>query len=79
MPKRRSFPEPLSEPVDAAGSRCRRFWVPRGNAPDLSDDGYLADPESPHSIYAPVSAVPFEALADFPVLGLLGEPVISLF
>jgi hypothetical protein len=74
MPKRRSFHEHPSDPVDAAAFRCKRFWVPRGTAPDLSDDGYLVDPESPHSIDRGASAVPFEALAGFPVLGLLGEP-----
>jgi hypothetical protein len=47
MPKRRSFSERLSDPVDAAAFHCRRFWVPRGSAPDLSDDRYQFDPESP--------------------------------
>jgi hypothetical protein len=48
--------------------------VPRGTAPDLSDDEYLVDPESLGSVYGEVPAVPFEALGHFPVLGLLGEP-----
>ena len=36
----------LNETFDAA-LRSRRFWVPRGTDPDLSDDGFLVDPESP--------------------------------
>src|SRR5260221_5684232 len=41
-------------------------------AADLSDGGFLQDPESPH--YRLASAAPLETLANIPVLGLLGEP-----
>jgi predicted NACHT family NTPase len=51
---------------------CERFWVPRGADPDLSDDGFLLDPKEPHR--RPSPALPFEAFAATPVLGLLGEP-----
>jgi len=68
-----SVPNP-GDDVASAVSRCRRFWLARGTSPDLSDDGYLADPESPRAAFAPRSAVPFETLLDYPVLGLLGEP-----
>jgi hypothetical protein len=60
--------------VDGAVSRCRRFWLPRGTAPDLSDKGFLADPEFLRTLSLPALAIPLEALMDFPVLGLLGEP-----
>ncbi len=70
---RSGHPSPtIAEPFDAVAFRSPRFWVPRGAAPDLSDAGYLVDPQPAR--LTPESAVPFEALADFPVLGLLGEP-----
>src|SRR5580658_7791001 len=64
----------LSRTIDDVARRARRFWLPRGTDPDLSDNGFLVDPESPRLMYAPASAVQLEALATFPVLGLLGEP-----
>ena len=73
MPTGSYFHERLSDPVDAVCSR--RFWVPRGTAPDLSEDGYLVDPEGPHSIIRRMSAVPFEALAEVSVLGLLANGI----
>jgi hypothetical protein len=66
-----------SDPVEAAALRGRRFWVPRGTASDLSDNGFLFDPDSPRAAFAGTSAVPIEALANFPVLGLLGESGIG--
>jgi hypothetical protein len=50
---------------------CPRFWLPRGSAPDLSEDGFLRDGRS---FVAAAAHVPFEALAEIPVLALLGEP-----
>src|SRR5271156_1273631 len=67
----------LGDTVADAVSRCRRFWLPRGTAPDLSDDGFLVDPESPRTALDSNSAVPFGALVNIPVLGLLGEPGIG--
>jgi len=55
----------------------KRFWLPRGTNPDLSDDGFLVNPQSKYSRYAPATAVPFESIARYPVLGLLGEPGIG--
>jgi hypothetical protein len=55
--------------------QCRRFWVPRGNDPDLSDDGYLVDPDADRP--GESSAVPFDFIATHPVLVLLGEPGIG--
>jgi len=63
--------------VEAAALRCRRFWLPRGTNPDLSDDGFLFDPEKPRSRFASVLTVALEDLNDVPVLGLLGEPGIG--
>jgi hypothetical protein len=62
---------------DDAALACRRFWLSRGTAPDLSDNGFLLDPDSPRAVYARTWAVPFEVLANIPVLGLLGEPGIG--
>jgi hypothetical protein len=63
----------LDDAADAAALRCRRFWMPRGVSPDLSDGGFLADPESPRTVFAS-PAVAFDAISDVPVLALLGEP-----
>jgi Hypothetical protein (DUF2513) len=57
--------------LDAADHLSRRFWLPRGNDPDDSDDGFLVDPESR---FVRSSAVPLEAIVSHPVLILLGEP-----
>jgi hypothetical protein len=61
-----------ADPVDAADFPTR-FWLPRGREPDL-DWGFPADPESPSSRFVVPSALPVDALVEFPVLGLLGEP-----
>ena len=55
----------------------RRFWVPRGEDPDLSDEGFLVDPESELAQDRTSTAVPFESIGMFPILGLLGEPGIG--
>ena len=52
----------------------KRFWCPREGKLNLSDDGYLWDPDSEFgSIYDP-DVVPFESISKFPCLALLGEP-----
>jgi hypothetical protein len=58
---------------DDVARRSRRFWVPRGSDPDLSDDGFLVDPESRLAQIRGSSELPFEAIAVKPVLILLGE------
>ena len=51
----------------------KRFWYPRTSKIDLSDDGYLYDPESKYGyIYSP-DVVPFEYIMSIPCLVLLGE------
>jgi hypothetical protein len=56
----------------------KRFWCPREGKPNLSDDGYLVDPDDAEigSIYNP-DVVPFELISKFPCLALLGEPGIG--
>lgn len=55
----------------------KRFWCPRIGSINLSDGGYLYDPESEFGhIYNP-DVVPFESLARVPCLALLGEPGIG--
>jgi len=55
----------------------KRFWCPRTGSINLSDGGYLYDPESEFGrIYNP-DVVPFESLASVPCLALLGEPGIG--
>jgi len=63
----------------------RRFWVPRGGDPDLSDDGFLVDPDWDvgeggldlrdicNSQGLAGVALPFESIDKYPVLVLLGE------
>ena len=55
----------------------KRFWCTRTGRLNLSDSGYLFDPESEFgNIYNP-DVFPFETIAKFPCLGLLGEPGIG--
>jgi len=54
-----------------------RFWCPRTGTMNLSDRGYLSDPESEFGhIYNP-DLVTFDSIAATPCLGLLGEPGIG--
>lgn len=55
----------------------KRFWCPRTGRINLSDGGYLLDPDSEWGhIYNP-DVVPFESVAEIPCLALLGEPGIG--
>jgi hypothetical protein len=60
--------------VDDVALSCRRFWLPRGTYPDLSDGGFLHDPELPYVRQGGPLAAPLESLTEVRVLGLLGEP-----
>lgn len=63
----------MSEPV----YQWKRFWYPQGDPADLSDGGYLRDPDiSRRFSYAPQPASS-EALFEAPCLVLLGEPGIG--
>jgi len=55
----------------------KRFWCPRDGKINLSDGGYLYDPESKFGdIYNP-DVVPFDSITGSPCLALLGEPGIG--
>ena len=51
-----------------------RFWIPVGGALDLSDSGFLSDPNDSHSPHRPVT---LEVLESRRSLALLGEPGIG--
>jgi hypothetical protein len=55
----------------------KRFWCPRDGILDLSDGGYLADPDSEERELVQSDSIPFECIEDVPCLGLLGEPGIG--
>jgi len=55
----------------------KRFWYPRGENINLSDGGYLTDPDGPYSNQFSPDLRPFKALAELPCLVLLGEPGIG--
>jgi len=52
---------------------AKRFWVPRGINPAISDEGFLVDPESDPA-HAARAAVPFSAIEPRTMLALLGGP-----
>ena len=55
----------------------KRFWCTRTGKVNLSDSGYLFDPESEFgNIYNP-DVFSFENITKFHCLGLLGEPGIG--
>ncbi|MHB1042630.1 MAG: NACHT domain-containing protein [Eubacteriales bacterium] len=55
----------------------KRFWCPRSGTINLSDRGYLFDPDSEYGRFYNSNVVPFEAIAGIPCLVLLGEPGIG--
>ena len=55
----------------------KRFWHPRTGNIDLSDRGYLYDPDSEYGHIHNPDAVPFESIETVPCLVLLGEPGIG--
>ncbi|BCV22765.1 NACHT domain-containing protein [Moorella sp. Hama-1] len=55
----------------------KRFWCPRAGNINLSDGGYLYDPDSEFGSYYNPDVVSFESIAEFPCLVLLGEPGIG--
>ena len=55
----------------------KRFWCPRTGNLNLSDRGYLYDPDSEWGYAYNPDVVPFESIADAPCLVLLGEPGIG--
>jgi len=55
----------------------KRFWCPRTGRIYLSDDGYLTDPDSEWGRTINPDVAPFESIAKFQCLVLLGEPGIG--
>src|SRR5713226_8074084 len=55
----------------------KRFWCPRGATINLSDGGYLYDPDSQWGRSYNPKVKPFEAMYETPCLVLLGEPGIG--
>ncbi len=55
----------------------KRFWCPRTGNIDLSDRGYLYDPDSEYGHIHNPDVVPFESIETVPCLVLLGEPGIG--
>jgi len=56
---------------------CKRFWCLRGETIDLSDGGFLSDPDSKWGKYYNPNLVTFEHFAEVPCVALLGEPGIG--
>ena len=55
----------------------KRFWCPREGNIDLSDGGFLVDPESEYAKYSRSDVVAFKTIASKSCLALLGEPGIG--
>lgn len=55
----------------------KRFWCPRTGNINLSDGGYLYNPDSEFGHIYNSEVVPFDAISDVPCLVLLGEPGIG--
>src|SRR3954471_12681517 len=55
----------------------QRFWVPRDGSIDLSDGGFLRDPESDTARYTSQTLYSLAQLQHFRALALLGEPGIG--
>ena len=63
----------LMQPIYA----WQRFWVPRDGSIDLSDGGFLSDPQSESARYSAYKLDTLSELQPFRALGLLGEPGIG--
>lgn len=55
----------------------KRYWCPREGAFNLSDGGYLVDPEGEYSRFLAQDVRPYEDISTTPCLVLLGEPGIG--
>jgi hypothetical protein len=55
----------------------RRFWIPRGKALNLSEDGYLIDPDSKYGLFYNPELKTLDELSSVPCLILLGDPGIG--
>ena len=55
----------------------KRFWCPRGKTINISDGGFLFDPETKYGNILNPNLVTLDQLAEKPCLALLGEPGIG--
>jgi hypothetical protein len=55
----------------------KRFWCPRGGTFNLSDDGYLVDPDGKYGATLNAGLVSADSFYDQPCVILLGEPGIG--
>src|SRR5580704_1793271 len=55
----------------------RRYWARRDGFVDLSDDGFLVDPESERARYSAQKLHTLSELQQYRALALLGEPGIG--
>ena len=55
----------------------KRFWCPRSGTINLTDGGYLCDPDSEWGRVCNPGLASLESIYDFPCLVLLGEPGIG--
>jgi len=63
----------LMQPIYA----WQRFWVPQDGSINLSDGGFLLDPEGESARYFTQQLYTLPALQQFRALALLGEPGIG--
>jgi hypothetical protein len=61
----------------ATNFEWKRFWCPRDGSYNLSDRGFLSDPEGEWGKYTNPNLVTFDHIAEFPCAVLLGEPGIG--
>ena len=55
----------------------KRFWCPRDGSIDLSDGGYLTNPDASYGSYVNPALRSLQSIAQVPCLALLGEPGIG--
>lgn len=55
----------------------KRFWCPWDGIMNLTDGGYLANPDGPYGDYLNPNLRSFQRIAEVPCLALLGEPGIG--
>ena len=63
--------------MSASSYDWKRFWCPRDGSINLTDRGYLADPDGPYGNYSNSSLRSFGEVSELPCLALLGEPGIG--
>jgi len=54
--------------------KWKRFWIPKGETPKTTEDGFLKDPTSPWAKFDHIHAETLESIEDKACCVLLGEP-----